>query len=265
MNAIEVEHVSVSLHGVPIVTDVSFSVPEGSWLCLIGPNGAGKTTVMRAIAGLTRFEGDIRVNGHAVRGMSRRTSALHTAVVPQKAQIPQGTNVLDYVLMGRTPHITYLGSEAQHDVSIARDLLDQMDLVRFAGREVASLSGGELQRVILARALAQQAPVLLLDEPTSSLDVGHQQSVLELADELRSRHELTLLAAMHDLTVAAQFADHLLLLDKGSVAASGPPAQVLTEELIGAHYGAQVRVIDDGLNGLVVVPLREKPSHQGRR
>jgi iron complex transport system ATP-binding protein len=135
-------------------------------------------------------------------------------------------------------------------------VLDQLDLAGLAGRRLDSLSGGERQRAVLARALAQQAPVLLLDEPTTGLDVGHQQQVLELVDALRAALDLTVLSAMHDLTLAGQFADELVLLDGGRVAAAGPARTVLTEGVISRHYHASVRVLEDPDGGVVVIPVR---------
>jgi cobalamin transport system ATP-binding protein len=164
--------------------------------------------------------------------------------------------VTDYVLLGRTPYIPYLGSESRRDLAIVADVLDHLDLGAFAGRALDSLSGGERQRAVLARALAQQAPVLLLDEPTTGLDVGHQQQVLELVDSLRRDLELTVVSAMHDLTLAGQFADHLVLLDGGRVAADGPARTVLTERVISQHYHASVRVLEDPAGGIVVIPVR---------
>ena len=160
------------------------------------------------------------------------------------------------MLLGRTPYIPYLGSEARRDLAIVADVLDHLDLGAFAGRALDSLSGGERQRAVLARALAQQAPVLLLDEPTTGLDVGHQQQVMELVDTLRRDLELTVVSAMHDLTLAGQFADQLVLLDAGRIAAAGPARSVLTEEVIGRHYHASVRVLEDPGGGIVVVPVR---------
>jgi iron complex transport system ATP-binding protein len=160
------------------------------------------------------------------------------------------------VLLGRTPYIPSFGTESRRDLAIVASVLDHLDLTGMATRRLDSISGGERQRAVLARALAQQAPVLLLDEPTTGLDVGHQQQVLELVDTLRDDLDLTVVSAMHDLTLAGQFADQLVLLDGGRVAAAGPPATVLTEEVIGRHYHASVRVLEDPSGGTVVVPVR---------
>ncbi len=250
---IELERVSVTLGGARVVESVSAIVDRGEWVTLLGPNGAGKSTLLRAIAGLVRAEGTIRVDGATLRELDRRGLARRVAVVPQSPQLPAALSVEDYVLLGRTPYLSYLGKESHDDRAAARRALARLDLQRFAGRGLGSLSGGERQRAVLARALAQEAPVLLLDEPTTALDAGRQQDVLELVDELRLESGLTVLSAMHDLTLAGQYAQRLLLLDGGRVVASGGPDEVLTEALVAEHYGASVRVLDGA-----VVPVRRR-------
>src|SRR5690606_30439062 len=155
---------------------------------------------------------------------------------------PSGMTVVEYVLLGRTAHLGWLQSESRADRRVATDVLRRLGLTSFAGRTVRQLSGGEAQRVVIARALAQQAPVLLLDEPTSALDVGHQVEVLELVAERRGEDGLTVVAAMHDLSTAARYADRLALLDRGGLAALGAPVEVLDEALVSRVYGHPVRV-----------------------
>jgi iron complex transport system ATP-binding protein len=176
-------------------------------------------------------------------------------MVAQSPVVPPGVAVLDYVLLGRTPYIRPLGRESAADLAAVDQALDRLDLTRFADRPLETLSGGERQRVFLARAFAQGATILLLDEPTTALDIGHQQEVLELVDTLRCDHRLTVLATMHDLSLAGEYADRLVLLSGGQVAAVGPPRDVLTEALLAAHYRARVRVVD-GAGGPLVVPVR---------
>jgi cobalamin transport system ATP-binding protein len=254
--AIEVDDLTVTFDKSTALDGVELAVERGSWVCLIGPNGAGKTTLLRTLAGLVDHSGSIRLDGVSIQTLSRREMSRRIALVPQNPVIPLGMNVVDYVLMGRTPYISYLGIESASDRRVAADVLAQLDLMSCAERRLASLSGGERQRVILGRALAQQAPVLLLDEPTSALDVGHQQQVLELVEELRLARDLTVVSAMHDLTLAGQFADRLVMFDGGRVVAKGPAREVLTEESIRAHYGAAVRVLHEPGGGVVVVPRR---------
>jgi len=248
--------VSVAYDGEPVVRDLDLTIASGEWLSLIGPNGAGKTTILRAIARLVSFQGEIRIGGRAVTELSSRDVARTVAVLVQEPQMPAGMTVAQYVLLGRAPHLGYLGKESSRDRRIVRDVVRRLTLEELASRPLDRLSGGERQRAAIARALAQQAPVLLIDEPTSSLDVGRQQSVLELIDQLRKEQELTVIAAMHELTLAGQYADRLALLVGGRLAAVGSAAEVLTEPAIAEHYRAQVKVIQMNGSGTAVVPVR---------
>ena len=184
--------------------------------------------------------------------------ARQIALVPQLPQTPPELTVAEYVLLGRTPHIGYLASETRADRLAAERAIARLTLRPFAARPLGSLSGGERQRAVLARALAQDAPILLLDEPTSALDLGRQQQALELLDTLRREEQLTVVAAMHDLSLAGQFADRLLLLDHGRIVAEGSAAEVLREDRISSYYGANVRVIREG-KSIFVLPQRESP------
>lgn len=263
MTSVELSGVSVAYDGKRVLEGVSSRFAVGSWVALIGPNGAGKTTLLRAVAGLVEFQGDIRLGTDPVSSLSRRRISRLVAYLPQRPVVPESMSVTDYALLGRTPYIPYLGTETRRDREIVAVVLRRLELEGFATRPLGSLSGGEVQRAVLGRALAQQAPLLLLDEPTSALDVGHQQQVLELVDELRAEHELTVLSAMHDLTLAGQFADRLLLLSDGRAVAEGPARTVLTESAIREHYGARVRLVDEPGGGIVVVPTR--PDRSGIR
>jgi iron complex transport system ATP-binding protein len=254
------EGVAVTLGDKPVLDGVDLRVGRGEWLSIVGPNGAGKTTLLRFVAGLVAGRGGLHLNGRPAASLSLRERALLVALVPQAPTIPDGINVADYVLLGRTPHIRALGMESTRDVAAVHDALVHLDLIPFADREVVTLSGGERQRVLIARALAQGSPIILLDEPTTALDVGHQQQVLELVDHLRREHELTVVMTMHDLTLAGQYAERLVLLDAGRVVVDGPASQVLTEENLARYYGAKVRIIHDGGHP-VVLPFREARTH----
>ena len=256
---IRLESVSVTLGGAEVVSGVSVSVEDGEWVALIGPNGAGKSTLLRAVAGLVAYRGRIEVMGDDTSAVGRRALARRVALVPQVPVMPDEMTVREYVLLGRTPHMSYLGRERGSDLAATGAALERLDLETLAGRRLDSLSGGERQRATLARALAQEAPVLLLDEPTTALDVGRQQQALELVDSLRQAAGLTVLTAMHDLTLAAQYGDRLLLLDGGRLVAGGGARSVLTRPLIAEHYGADVRVVEEADSGLVVVPVRRRP------
>lgn len=260
MTRIDVTDLAVSVDGRDLVTVDRLTVEPGEWLGLIGPNGAGKTTLLRAIQGTMPHRGSVRFDGRERAGISRSELAKMIASVPQRPVVPSHMRVADYVLLGRTPFIPYLGTERASDLSAAREAMLELGVLELADRRMGTLSGGELQRVVLARALAQEAPVLLLDEPTSSLDVGHTQQVMDLVDELRRRRGLTLVSALHDLTLAAQFCERLVLVADGRVVADGPARAVLTEGAIARHYGATVRVLDDGDGRVVVIPVRARSS-----
>jgi iron complex transport system ATP-binding protein len=254
---VEVRELSVSFGRAQVVRELSATVGRGEWVGLIGPNGAGKTTTLRALAGLVSFEGQVRLDGHTVGSASRREIARRVALVPQNPQTPPELTVAEYVLLGRTPHLGYLASETRADRLAAERAIARLALRPFAGRALGSLSGGELQRAVLARALAQEAPILLLDEPTSALDLGRQQQALELVDALRRDDELTVIAAMHDLSLAGQYADRLLLLDRGQLVAQGDAHEVLSEERIATYYSANVEVLHRNGN-VFVLPRREE-------
>jgi iron complex transport system ATP-binding protein len=253
---IAVRELTVGLDGRRIVDGLSIAVDRGSWLMLIGRNGAGKTTVLRALAGLVPFGGTITIAGDDTRAMGARARSRRLALVPQAPQLPDAMTVSEYVLLGRTPHLGYFGREGSGDWRIVENALASLDLEQLADRALGHLSGGERQRAVLARAVAQEPDVLLLDEPTSALDIGRQQEALDVVDELRAERGLTVLGAMHDLTLAGRYADRLALLDAGRLVAVGTPGGVLTEKLIGRHYRARVQVVE--LEGVpVIVPARE--------
>jgi iron complex transport system ATP-binding protein len=258
MSALRLERVSVTLGGATILADVSADVGEGEWVALIGPNGAGKSTTLRAAAGLVPYTGRVEVFGDDASSLGRRQVARRIALVPQIPQLPQDATVHEYALLGRTPHLGYLSSEGRADHDAVERALIRLDLLGFARRRLGSLSGGERQRVTLARALVQDASILLLDEPTTALDVGRQQQVMEIVDELRADGSLTVLSAMHDLTLAGQYADRLLLLSGGRIVARGAAEDVLTRALISEHYGAEVQIVGDRGSGIAVVPVRSR-------
>jgi iron complex transport system ATP-binding protein len=256
---ITIDELSVDLDRVPILHGVNAEVTAGGWLALIGPNGAGKTTLLRAVAGLLPHRGTIHVDHKDLGALRGRGRARLIAYVPQIPVLPPDMTVQEYVLLGRTPYLGYLGSPGRSDRAKAAEASERLDVTRFAGRRLGSLSGGERQRVRLARALAQEPQVLLLDEPTNDLDIGHQQQVLELVDELRQTRGVTVVSTLHDLTQASQYAGHLVLLAGGRVEASGVPAAVLTEELITRVYAARVTVRPGPGGHPVVTPVREPP------
>jgi cobalamin transport system ATP-binding protein len=255
MTAIRMRGVTVELGGRAVVDRVDADVADGEWVALIGPNGAGKTTLLRALARLVPFAGEIELDGRPLAELGRGELARLVAVVPQEPSTPPWMTVAEYVLLGRTPHLGPLAKEGVRDREAAARALARLDLLPFMERRLGTLSGGEKQRVVVARALAQEAAIVLLDEPTAALDIGHQQQALDLLDELRAESGLTLVAAMHDLTLAAQYADRMVLLDGGRVVADGAPTEVLTAPVIARHYGAAIDVVPVG-DRIAIVPRR---------
>lgn len=239
------------------VRDLSLDVAAGELAALAGPNGSGKTTLVRALTGAVRpLAGEAWLCGDDARSLSYRELARRVAVVPQEPVLPEGFTALDAVLMGRTPHLRLLEREGPADVEAARRAMLATGTWDFATTPVGGLSGGERQRVVVARALAQETPVLLLDEPTAHLDIGHQASILGLVRSLCRSEGKAVLAVVHDLTLAAQYADRLVLLDAGVTVAEGPAEDVLRADLLGRVYGTRVDVFSHPETGKPVVAPR---------
>lgn len=245
----------VARDGVPVLHGIDLSVTAGSWVSLVGPNGSGKTTLLFALAGLIPSRGEVEVGGLVPRRAGRRRVSRTVAMMPQRPVVPERVTARELIRLGRTPHIPRFGTESEHDLVVVDRVIDRLGLGDLADRVATTLSGGELQRVVLGRSLAQEPRILLLDEPTSALDIGHQQQVLDLVDSMRRENGLTVIAAMHDLTSAAHYGERLVLLDRGRVVADGPPREVLTAERLGQVYGARVEVLDRR-DGPAVLPLR---------
>jgi iron complex transport system ATP-binding protein len=262
VSSLEFAGVSVRYGKRLVVDDFRARVASGGWLGLIGPNGAGKSSLLRAVVGLVDHDGDVSVDATPLRLRSRAQRAAMIAYVPQNPLLPHDMTAFEYALLGRAPFVGYFGSESRHDRVVAGDVLARLDLDGFADRRLGELSGGEKQRLVIARALATEAPILLLDEPTSALDIGHQQQALELVAGLRREQGLTVISAMHDLTLAGMYADHLVLMHAGNVVASGPPAEVLRPETLFEFYGVRAIVHHEPDGTVVVIPRRYGPSHQ---
>ena len=260
MTKVAFTDVSVSFGTVEVVSRVTFDVQDGEWVSVVGPNGAGKTTLLQTLVGaLAPDTGSVAIDRQQVSALHERDRARAVAYVPQRPVFPAGMAVFDYVLLGRTPHMGALASETADDVAIVWDALSTLHLGTFAGRNLSTLSGGEIQRVALARVVAQRSPVLVLDEATASLDLAAQHDVLEMIDELRSSRGMTVISAIHDLTAAAQFSDKVALLAGGQLRGFGTPLEVLTEEVVQDVLQSEVRVLDVDGNP-VIVSLRSKES-----
>ena len=252
--------------GRPVLAGITLDVPPGSVAALIGPNGAGKTTLLRLAGGSLRpTRGRVELNGENLAQVSAGERARRIAVVPQSLAIPFAFTVREFVALGRTPHLHALRGERAADRIAIERALAETDTDRFAARSVLELSGGERQRAILALALAQEPELLLLDEPTANLDVAHQLAILDLVRKLNRARGLTVLAAIHDLNLAALGFDRLLALDRGQIVADGSPREVLTPTLVEAVFGTVVDVIDHPTAPIPLVALRSQAGKVARR
>lgn len=231
-------HFAYDRGGRRVLDAVSLHIPQGSVVALLGPNGSGKTTLIRILAGLlTPQQGQVFIDGRPITEMSRLAIARRIALVPQDTHSPFDFSVLDMVLMGRYPHLSALALETADDVAIAREALAVTGTAALETRSFSTLSGGERQRVVIAAALAQAAEVLLLDEPTASLDLAYQLDVAALVRRLNRERGTTVLLSTHDLHLAASICDRVAMLKDGRVVAEGPTESTLTPERIGATYG----------------------------
>jgi iron complex transport system ATP-binding protein len=256
MSSVELKELSVQVGKKVLVSKVTLSVEPGTWCTVIGPNGAGKTTLVETIAGLRRAShGSVTIHGQEIGQMNERERALRVALVPQHPVVPSGMSVYDYVALGRVAHHGLFHSASERDRQVIESVLERLSLIEFRERDVATLSGGERQRMVLARALTQSTSVVVLDEPITGLDLRHQMDLLELLKSEVHGCGLTIIATLHDLTLAGQFADRLVLLDKGDVVLDGSAAEVIRSDELARRYGMALRVVDvDGSD--VVVPVR---------
>lgn len=246
---IEVSDLSVSFGDVPVVSGVDLRVERGSIVGLVGPNGAGKTTVLRAIKGtLSPGAGEVLLDGDPAESLSAREAGRRVASVPQETSLAFDFRVRQIVEMGRTPHLGRFDGHGPDDERAVREAMDAGGVARFADRAITEVSGGERQRVLLARALAQETPSLLLDEPTASLDVNHAVRTLELVRRLVDDGRAAL-AAIHDLDMAARYCDEIVVLANGGVRAAGPPEDVLTAGTLRDAFDAEAFVGENPATG----------------
>jgi len=241
---LKIEHLSVSYGARQVLHNVTLTVQKGEVVTLIGPNGAGKSTLIRAVSGvISILSGTVRTNGDDFGALSPMDRAKYIAVVPQAVSLPPAFTVWETVLFGRTPYLGFLGQPSQNDEELARFALQRVNALPLAGRRVGELSGGERQRVLLARALCQSTPILLLDEPTAHQDLQYQVSLLEIVSELAHHDNLAVLIALHDLNLAARYADRIALMVAGEIKALGTADEVLRQDLIEAGYLLPVNVV----------------------
>ncbi len=247
---LEANDVSFSFGALNVLRGVSVTVCKGTVTGIIGPNGAGKSTLMRILAGtLSPASGSVILDGKPVARMHPGERARHIAVVPQETHIPFPFTALEIVLMGRAPYLPAFGFESRHDVDVAMAALNATDCTHLAGRDIAELSGGERRRVIIARALAQETSILLLDEPMSFLDLRHSSELARLLREKARSSNLASVAVMHDLNLAAAFCDRIIILKDGSISAEGTPAETISSGVIGSAFNVRVSTGRDPATG----------------
>ncbi|HJM89215.1 MAG TPA: ABC transporter ATP-binding protein [Dehalococcoidia bacterium] len=254
--------VRVTLGDNPILAGIDVEVRAGELLGLVGPNGAGKTTLLRAATGVVALDaGRVALRGRPLDGFSRIEVARSVAVVQQLPEAPSTMRVDELVLLGRNPYLRLLGRESQHDYEQAADAMRRAGCEAFADRTLATLSGGERRRAFIARALAQEPDLLLLDEPTANLDPEAQSAIFETLRELTAQG-VGVLVVVHDLTLAGAYCDRIALLNAGRVVAAGPPSEVLTAETVNRVYGRRVTVMQHPTSGApVIVPAVLEEAH----
>ena len=258
---VEVDRIRFSYRGNACLEDVSFTVGTGETLCLLGPNGSGKTTLLRCLLALSELEsGSVRINGHDAHRVSRRVLARQIAYVPQSSAVIFPFTVFDIALMGRTAHLEGLAMPSAKDERYALQALGQLGIEHLKDRPFQQISGGERQLVLIARALCQEAPVVVMDEPTASLDYGNQIRVLKILNELR-QSGYTVIVSAHNPDHAFISATHAAIIQRGRIIAYGEPEGIITSESLSDLYGAPIRVIsaqltaDQGKAATICVPV----------
>jgi iron complex transport system ATP-binding protein len=250
--AIQTRNLSFAYKDRAVLHTVSLSVASGEMVGILGPNGSGKTTLLKILSAVLRGEGEVAINGKNIETYGRRELSKLFAVVQQEARVNFPYTAAEIVLMGRASYHSAFALEGRRDLEVARASMDLTDSLELSNRYLHELSGGEKQRVMIARALAQEPEILLLDEPSAFLDLKHQVQVFELLHRLNRERGLTIVAALHDLNLAALFFPRLIMLRDGIIYRDGPPSEVLTEKTIEEVYGIRVRVEQD--------PVSERPQ-----
>lgn len=245
---IEIKNLVFSYEKSPVLKDLSFSVQKNSFFTIIGPNGSGKSTLLKVISGLLKPKtGQVNIFGIPIKHYSRKSLAKIMALVPQMVSVDFPFTVLDVVLMGRAPHLGVFGLEQAIDINIARQALEFTGVEFLAHRKMNQLSGGEQQRVFIARAICQEPKIILLDEPTASLDLAHQIRVMDLMEKLKIEKEITVVMVSHDVNLASMYGDNLLLLKAGKIVNIGPPNEVINFKTLEETYGCTLLVDESPL------------------
>jgi len=263
-NIIELKNITLKYGDYEVLRDISFNIKKGEFTSIIGPNGAGKSTVLKAIMkNIELASGDISIKGKSIKNITHKEKACIIGFVPQEFNISFDFTVYDIVAMGRNPYIAKFKKSKFDDKKIIEESLQKTNTYEFKDKYFNSLSGGEKQRVIIARALAQQPEILILDEATSSLDIHHQLDILELIHSLNREDGLTVLTIMHDLNLASRFSDKIVLLSKNGVIKSGTPSEVIDEQVLKNVYDMDMVVRENKLLSYTeIIPLRIRKSKE---
>ena len=253
---LEARGLSVGYDRTPVIRDLDLTIEHGTVTTFLGANGCGKSTLLKALGRVLKPQaGEVLLDGRPIRKEPNRAVARQLAILPQSPLAPAGTSVLDLVMRGRNPHQSWARPWTAEDAAVAEDAIAATGLTQVAHRDVASLSGGQRQRAWIALVLAQRADTLLLDEPTTYLDLAHQLDVLRLVRRINREQGSTVVMVLHDLTLAARYSDRLVVLHDGGVVADGTPAQVLTPAVLAQAFGLHARVVPDPVTGApMVVP-----------
>lgn len=266
MQRLTAENVTLGYDRRVIAENLSVEIPDHSFTVIVGPNACGKSTLLRALSRMLKpSTGRVLLDGQAIGSMPAKKVAKTLGLLPQSSIAPDGITVADLVSRGRYPHQGLLRQWSPEDERIVVESMTSTGVEELADRAVDELSGGQRQRVWIAMALAQQTPLLLLDEPTTFLDIQHQLDVLDLCAELHENQGRTLVAVLHDLNHAARYATHLIAMRAGEVVAEGPPAEVVTAELVEKVFGLSCQVIDDPATGTpLVIPAARRARTKAR-
>jgi iron complex transport system ATP-binding protein len=245
---IEIDRLNFSYEKTPVLSELSFCIENNAFFIIIGPNGSGKSTLLKIIAGIVQpSAGQIHIHGRPITGYPKKSLAKIISWVPQMTVVDFPFSVLDVVLMGRAPHLGLLGLEKKTDIVKAMEALEFTGVAHLSNRKINHLSGGEQQRVFIARAICQDTEILLLDEPTASLDLAHQVRIMDLMEKLKAEKKTTIVMVSHDINLAAMYGDVLLLISKGKIVKSGPPAEVITFQTLEETYGCTLLVDESPL------------------
>lgn len=255
---INLQNVSVRKRHATLLSNISFTIDKGSLTVLLGPNGSGKTTLLRTIAGTMHFDGAIEIAGADLRSRKPSQLARIRAYCQQEPSFPEDMTVEQFALLGRTAYWKRFTGPTPDDRLKAEDSLEQCQIGHLRQRKLGSLSGGERRRAALAQTLAQGTPVVILDEPTSALDIGQQQAMLELVDSIRQQQETTFVLALHDLTLACQYATDVVFLQKGQLVEAGTAESVLRVKALETYYETTLADLRDGRTR-AIVPRRQRP------